>query len=202
MPETPPWWVRVNTCLLEVLVAVILLLVGLFKVIFPVLGAFGPLPAIVDKRTVDVDAPTAHGAGSGPVMLRTTGHAELVFHHPGLGDRLLLVLPGLADALLLSAVLYILLQIAGTFHEANFFAPPNSRRLLVIAGALLLIGTVPPALDLLTTHLLVQGTPVEHAVRMPYALGTAAVFGGMLTAAAAAAFHRGAALREDAEGLV
>lgn len=43
----------------------------------------------------------------------------------------------------------------------------------------------------MTTNLLVKGTAVEQTVRTPYAMSTAAVFGALLTAAAAAAFRRG-----------
>ncbi|GGU84289.1 hypothetical protein GCM10010211_57760 [Streptomyces albospinus] len=78
----------------------------------------------------------------------------------------------------------------------------NARRLLVIAVVILLIGTLPPALDVLTTNLLVDGTPVAQAVHTPYAIDNAAVFGAVLSAAAAAAFRQGARLRADTEGLV
>ncbi|MFI1204823.1 hypothetical protein ACH4VR_36245 [Streptomyces sp. NPDC020883] len=60
----------------------------------------------------------------------------------------------------------------------------------------------PPALDVLTTHLLVDGRPVGQAVHAPYSLNTVAMYGALLTAAAAAAFRQGARLREDTEGLV
>ncbi|MEW1655520.1 DUF2975 domain-containing protein [Streptomyces sp. NPDC093707] len=202
MSETSPWWVRANSHVLEMALGLGLLLVGLFKVVFPILGVFGPLPPMTDTRTVSVAASAPHATASGSVTLRGSGQADLVFHAPGLGDRLLLILPGLTGAILLVVIFYVLLLTARTFHAGDFFVPQNTRRLLVIAGALLLIGTIPPALDVLTTNLLVEGTPVEQAVRTPYAMSTAAVFGCLLTAAAAAAFRRGARLREDTEGLV
>ncbi|MBZ4320149.1 DUF2975 domain-containing protein [Streptomyces huiliensis] len=204
MSEASPWWVRANNHVLELAAGLGVLLVGLFKVVFPLLGVTGPLPPLADTRTVSVAAPAtaSDAAASGPVTLRGTGRAELVFHDPDFGDRLLLALPGVTGALLLVVVFYELLLMARTFHAADFFAPRNARHLLVIAGALLLIGTVPPALDVLTTHLLVDGTPVEPTVRTPYAMSTAAILGALLTAAAAAAFRRGTRLREDTEGLV
>nr|WP_242646957.1 MULTISPECIES: DUF2975 domain-containing protein [Streptomyces] len=110
--------------------------------------------------------------------------------------------PGLVGAVLLLVIFDVLLRLARTFRTGDFFVPANARRLLVIAGLVFLIGTLPPALDVLTTHLLVDGTPVGQAVRTPYSLDTVAVFGALLTAAAAAAFRQGARLREDAEGLV
>nr|WP_237535990.1 DUF2975 domain-containing protein [Streptomyces sp. SID3343] len=139
---------------------------------------------------------------SGPVTLRGTGRAELVFHSPDLADRLLLILPELVGAVLLLVVFDALLRLARTFHMEDFFDPRNVRRLLVIAGAVLLIGTLPPALDVLTTNLLVDGTPMKQTAHTPYAVDEVALFGAVLTAAAAAAFRRGARLREDTEGLV
>ncbi|WP_327129407.1 DUF2975 domain-containing protein [Streptomyces sp. NBC_01727] len=202
MSETSPWWVRANNHLLEMALGLGLLLVGLFKVVFPILGVFGPLPPITDTREVSVAASAPGTTASGPVSLHGTGQADLVFHDPGLGDRLLLILPGLTGAVLLVVIFNVLLLMARTFHAEDFFVPENTRRLLAIAGVLLLVGTLPPALDVMTTNLLVKGTAVEQTVRTPYAMSTAAVFGALLTAAAAAAFRRGARLREDTEGLV
>ncbi|MER0484610.1 DUF2975 domain-containing protein [Streptomyces sp. Edi2] len=204
MSETSPWWVRANNHVLEMAVGLGLLLVGLIKVVFPILGVVGPFPSMIDTRKVSIDAAASvpSATATGPVTLRGTGQANLVFHDPGLVDRLLLTLPNLTGAVLLIVIFYVVLLIARTFHAGDFFLPRNTRRLLVIAGALLLIGILPPALDILTTNLLIDGTPVEQAVHTPYAMNTAAEFGALLTAAAAAAFRRGARLREDTEGLV
>jgi Protein of unknown function (DUF2975) len=223
MTDDSPGWVRLSNYALEAVVAVGLLLVGLFKVLFPLLGAIGPLPVIVDTRAVIVGAAaTSDGATASAIVppdgghhvdvvahlpaeavtLHSTGHAELVFHHPGFGDRLLLIIPGLIGSLLLCVILSLLLTLARAFREGDIFVPTNTRRLLVIAGALLLIGTIPPALDILTTNLLVAHTPWEQGVSTPYAMSTTAVFGALLTATAATAFRQGSALRADTEGLV
>ncbi|GCB43122.1 DUF2975 domain-containing protein [Streptomyces sp. NL15-2K] len=204
MSETSPWWVRANSHLLELAVGLGLLLVGLFKVLFPILGVVGAPSATTDTRTVGIDtaASMPDVTAAGPVTLRGTSQAELVFHDPGFGDRLLLILPGLVSAVLLIVILEVLIRLTRTFHSADFFAPQNSRRLLVISGAILLIATLPPALDVLTTNLLLDGTPLQRAVHTAYSINTVALFGALLTAAAATAFRQGTRLREDTEGLV
>ncbi|WTX00093.1 hypothetical protein OG216_45105 [Streptomycetaceae bacterium NBC_01309] len=52
------------------------------------------------------------------------------------------------------------------------------------------------------THLLVDGTALESAVRTPYEADGEPVLRAVLIAAAAGAFRTGTRLREDAEGLV
>ncbi|GGR42342.1 DUF2975 domain-containing protein [Streptomyces netropsis] len=204
MLDASTWWSRVNNHVLESALGLALLLVGLFKVLLPVLGVVGPLALASTTRTVGIDAdvPLPDTTASGAVTLRAAGRAELVFHSPGFGDRLLLILPGLVGAVLLLVIFDVLIRLARTFHAGDFFVPRNARRLLVVSGLVFLIGTLPPALDVLTTHLLVDGTPVGQVVHTPYSLDMVAVFGALLIAAAAAAFRQGARLREDVEGLV
>jgi hypothetical protein len=205
MSEASPWWVRVNNHLLELAVGLGLLLVGLFKVLIPILGVLGPLRfAAPSTRAVGIGAEAAvpGATTSGPVTLGGTNHAELVFHDAGFGDRLLLVLPDLVGAVLLVVVLEALLRVARTFRAADFFVPQNSRRLLVISGSVLLLATLPSALTILTTHLLVDSTPLRGVVQTTYSINMFALFAALLAAAAAAAFRQGTWLREDTEGLV
>lgn len=198
------WWARLNNHLLELALGLGLLLVGLFRVLLPVLGVTGPLSPVVDSRDVRLDtAARIPGVpASAGVALRGTGHAELVFSHPGVTDRLLLVLPGLVSGLLLVVVFEVLLRVARTFRDGDFFVPRNARRLTVVAVAVLLIGILVPVLDTVTTNGLVAGTPVERAVPGTYRFDVLPVFLALLIAAAAGAFRNGTRLRADTEGLV
>ncbi|MDI5968910.1 DUF2975 domain-containing protein [Streptomyces sp. SL13] len=201
---TTTTWSRVGNPVLEMTLGLALLLVGLFRVLFPILGVTGPLPAMDTTRTVRIDATTrvpdavAHGA----VTLHGTSTAALTFAHPGVGDRLLLVLPALVGGLLLLQVFEILLRTARTFRDGDFFVPRNARRLGLVAALVLLIGVLTPALDMITTKFLVKGTPVASAVQSSYHLSMLPVVLAILIAAAAAAFRSGTRLRDDTDGLV
>ncbi|MEJ8640804.1 hypothetical protein WKI68_03735 [Streptomyces sp. MS1.HAVA.3] len=88
-------WTLVNDRVLELALGLALILVGLFRVLLPILGVSGPWSS-TDSRTVRVDdaAQLADATASAALTLRGTGHAEMVLTDPGLGDRLLLALPG------------------------------------------------------------------------------------------------------------
>ncbi|MEU2512517.1 hypothetical protein [Streptomyces syringium] len=146
MLDASTWWERVNNQVLESALGLALLLVGLFKVLLPVLGVVGPLALATTTRTVGIDAdmPLTDTTASGAVTLRGAGQAELVFHSPAFGDRLLLILPGLVGAVLLLVIFDVLIRLARTFHAGDFFVPRNARRLLVVSGLVFLIGTLPP----------------------------------------------------------
>ncbi|MEV5542440.1 hypothetical protein AB0L13_37020 [Saccharopolyspora shandongensis] len=195
------WWTRADSRVLEAVIGLGLLLVGLFGVLFPVLGVTGPLPP-VDTREVRLAGAAQLPGIPGAVALRGTDHAELVFAAPGFADRLLLVLPELVGNLLLVAILSILLQVARTFRGGDLFAPRNAPRLLAIAIALPLRGFLVPLADMVTTDLLAAGTPAENAIRVVAEFDLTSLFLGLLVAAAAVAFRNGARLRADTEGLV
>lgn len=71
-----------------------------------------------------------------------------------------------------------------------------------LTGGLLLIATVVPALEVVTTTALVSGTPVEQAVVITYRLSGVTVLLSFLAVALAGAFAHGTRLRADTEGLV
>lgn len=112
-------WTLVNDRVLELALGLALMLVGLFRVLLPILGVSGPWSS-ADSRTVRVDdaARLADATASAALTLRGTGHAEMVLTDPGLGDRLLLALPGVTGGLLVVAILAVLLRMARTFRAA------------------------------------------------------------------------------------
>ncbi len=188
---------------LELALGLALILVALSRVLLPILGVLGPW-ASADSRTVrvDGDARLSDVTASAAVTLRGTGHAEMVLTDPGLGDRLLLALPGVTGGLLVVAVLAVLLRMARTFRAGDFFVPRNTRRLTAVAVALALMGTLVPLLGMMTTNLLVRGTPLAEAVRPAEDFAVLPLFLAMLVGAAIQVFHNGARLRADTEGLV
>ncbi|RSN64785.1 DUF2975 domain-containing protein, partial [Actinomadura sp. WAC 06369] len=197
------WWRRVDGRALEGVVALVLLLVGLFGVVVPVLRVIGPLPG-VDSRTVGLDGAEGVGgavAGDG-VELRGLHEAELVFADPGLWERVLIVLPGVTGAILFVVILERLLRMVRTFHDGDAFAPENARRLTAIAVAVLLTGTLVPLVAGLTAGALVDGTWAEEAARTGYEPSGLWVLVAILLFAVAGAFRHGTRLRADTEGLV
>ncbi|QFG23193.1 DUF2975 domain-containing protein [Actinomadura sp. WMMB 499] len=197
------WWRRIDGRALEGVVGLALLLVGLFGVLLPILGVAGPFPP-VDSRTVELDgAPTVPGAVAGDgVELHGARSAELAFADPGLGERVLLALPGVTGAILLVVILEQLMRMARTFQDGDVFVARNSRRLTVIAVAVLLFGVLVPLVDALTARALVGGTPVEPAVQIAYEPSALWALVSILLFAAAGAFRHGTRLRADTEGLV
>jgi hypothetical protein len=196
------WWARLETGGLEMLLALMLAAVAVFGVLLPILGIAGPTS--VDSREVDLTGATEvpGAAGSGAVTVRGTEIGELVLADPDLWKRLLLVLPGVATALLAMVLLELLRRLAKTFREGDSFVPQNFRRVNGVALAVLLIGTAVPLLEMVTTMLLVTGTPVESKVLISYELSGAWLVAGIMIYAAAGAFGHGTRLRADTEGLV
>ncbi|MFE1770075.1 DUF2975 domain-containing protein [Streptomyces sp. NPDC059008] len=197
------WWTRAMDHVLELVLGLALLLVGLFKVLIPILGVTGPLPPVASREVrVDAAARLSGATASGPVTLHGTDRAELTFHAPGLGQRVLLALPDIAGGLLVVVILMVLLHMARTFRAGDFFVPENTRRLTAVAVALVLMGTVVPLLDMMTTNLLVRGEVMAQAVSPAKDYAVEPVFLAVLVGAAAGAFRNGTRLRADTEGLV
>ncbi|MQS16501.1 DUF2975 domain-containing protein [Streptomyces kaniharaensis] len=197
------WWTRLADRVLELVLVLAALGVGLFRVLLPILGVNGPLsPGYSREVRVDDAVRLPVTAVSEAVTLRGSGHAELAFADPSLGQRLLLALPGLVGGLLLVVVLAALLRMARTFRDGDFFAPQNTRRLTVIAAALMLMGFLVPLLDMMTTNLLAHGLPATTAITPAKNYAVQPMFLAVLVGAAAAAFRAGTRMRADTEGLV
>lgn len=186
----------------ELTVGVALLGVGIATLI-PLLAVTGLIPPVDDREvTIGDRAQVPHLAADG-LSLRGTRQAELAVGDPGLWDRILLAGPQIVWGVLTIVVLTLLMRMAETFRaDGDVFVPHNTRRLYGIALTLLLIATVGPALDALTTIALITGTPLEPAVNVTYDFSAATFLLSVLVAALAGAFGHGARLRADTEGLV
>ncbi|MEO3822355.1 DUF2975 domain-containing protein [Actinomadura sp. B10D3] len=195
-------WTRIDSHALELTIGLALLLVGLFQILFPVLGVTGPFPPI-DTRNVQIDKPAEVPAlRSGGTTLQGTHDAELAFADPAFWDRVLLATPHVVHAALIIVILSLLMRMAVTFRTGDVFVPANSRRLYAIAVTLLVTATAVPALDMITTDALISGTPLTDTVNSTYTLQTSTVILSILVAALAGAFAHGTRLRADTEGLV
>lgn len=195
--------VRRGGRLLEAVLGLALALAGLFGVLLPLLGVAGPIDSS-RARDVTIEAVTRLPASvsSGPVTLRGTHRAEIALAHPNVQQRILLALPDLFYGALLILVLALLLRMARTLRVSDVFVPENARRLQVIAAAIVAVGVLGPAVDAITTHLLISGTAVSPAVPFAYTVSAAPLLLGLLVAALAEVFRQGTRLREDTEGLV
>ncbi|GAA3800018.1 hypothetical protein GCM10022403_037770 [Streptomyces coacervatus] len=189
--------------LLETVLGLALALAGLFGVLLPLLGVTGPFDS-TRARDVTIEAVTRVPAAvsSGPVTLHGTHRAEIALAHPDVQQRILLALPDLFYGALLVLVLVLLLRMARTLRRDDVFVPENARRLQVIAAAIVAMGVLGPAVDAVTTHLLISGTAVSPAVPFAYTVSSAPLLLGLLVAALAEVFRQGTRLREDTEGLV
>ncbi|MEU6237599.1 DUF2975 domain-containing protein [Kitasatospora sp. NPDC047058] len=197
------WSTRVTDHILELALGLALLTVGLVRILLPGLGIVTPFgPANTREVLLDSAARLPGDVTTGAVTLRGSGHAELAFTDPGLGQRLLLVLPELANGLLVVAILFILLRMARTFRDGDFFVPQNTRHITLVALVLLLTGTLVPLLEMTTTNLLARGLPMADAIAPAHGFAVQPVFLALLAGAAAAAFRAGTRLRADTEGLV
>lgn len=189
--------------LLEMALWAALALVGLFGVLLPLLGVAGPVDP-VSERDVQMDAVTrVQGVvASGPVTLHGTHQAELAVAHPDAGQRILLALPDVVDGALLLLILALLLRMVITLRNGDVFVSKNIGRLNVIAAAIVAMGVLSPWVRALTTHLLISGTDVSPAVPLAFDVKGAPILLGLLVAALAETFRRGAKLRADTEGLI
>lgn len=201
------WWSQTDSRLLEAAVGLTGVLVGVFGVLLPALGVAGQSdPA--DTREVEAgtatripgtvtDAVTGHG-----MTLTGTHRADLVLTAPDVGQRLLLVLPGIVGSLLLLLILALLFKMARTLSGGDVFVPVNARRLSVIGLTVLVQAVLAPVLPALTTEMLVRDTPMAEQVPFSVSFTGEYILLAFLILALGEVFRRGTKLRADTEGLV
>lgn len=200
------WRTKLRIHSLDFVLHAALCLTVLFWVALPLISVLGSFShGNARTREIPIDTGTGLPSGLEPpagTTLHGENAVELHFLHPDLSERLLLATPHLVGGLLLAAVLALLSRVARTFHDRDVFVPRNARRLNLTALAVLLIGTLVPFLDTLTTRALVAGTPLAERIQALEPISAFHVLLALLITSAAAAFRHGAALRADTEGLV
>jgi hypothetical protein len=189
-------WTRLDQSFVELILVCAGGAVVVFGVVLPLLGS--------TTRTVELAARASvpRLPVGGGVTLKGTHAAELSFRHPDFGQRLLLSLPELIAAALALVVVWQLVRLVRTLRAGDPFVPGNARRLTVVALAVIVGGAAVPLADAITTDLLQRDTAVDGLVSFSASLDFLPFLIGVLLAALAEFFRRGARLREETVGLV
>ncbi|WP_282776369.1 MULTISPECIES: DUF2975 domain-containing protein [unclassified Nocardia] len=197
------WWSRGDQRALELAFGLAALVVGVFMLLVPVLGAVGVLDPF-DGREVPLKFGTQspEGLGGDGIVVRGLERAEIVVVDPSFAQRVLLALPGVFGGVLLLMILLLLLKVIRTLRTGEVFATRNVTRLRIIAATVLAMGVLEPVVETGTTALLLRGTAVSAAVPVTVTIQFGYLLGGLLVAAIAEVLRRGAILRADADGLV
>jgi hypothetical protein len=194
-------WGRTDTRVLTGMLGVAFVIEAVMGLVVPLLHVAGALDvvSIRDVRVTDVGTDLAE---AGDIKLSVSESATLEVADPSLGERVLLDLPAVFDAVLILLGIYWLFLVARTLGAGDPFAPRNPFRLFGIA-ALITVGTFADSLLTgITTHQLVAGTSLAEHVPFSVNFSFLPLAVAVLIAAVAEAFRIGVRLREDTEGLV
>ncbi|MEU4393377.1 DUF2975 domain-containing protein [Kribbella sp. NPDC023855] len=195
-------WGRTDTVVLQGLLAGAFVLEAVIGLVVPLLGVAGLLDMSSSRTVALADAGALGLPAADGVELSATGTATLAVADPGLGQRVLLELPGVFAAVLILLGIWLLFQVARTLSAGEPFASRNPLRLYGIAVLLGIGYVVGSLLTAVTTNLLVAGTPLEQHVPFSADISLLPVAVAVLLAALAEAFRIGVRLREDTEGLI
>lgn len=138
------------------------------------------------------------------VTIAAESTMTLVFEDPSALERLMLVLP----ALLVQAAALVVLSLVLRVGRGDPFVPANVRRVHTIAFTVIVASILVPTAQGLAGLFLQDGVvPAEGMVLASFeiTLGSAPLVGilvGLMLAALAEVFRRGARMRDDVEGLV
>lgn len=206
-------WSRTDSVILTFVLAVFLALQalhGLFLVVWGLGFVRADSRAGLDLLTrplpSEASASVTGVVPHGNVTVEGVERMVLVFHDPSVGERLLLVAPALLTTLSIGLVAYLLLRMLPSLREGDPFSAANVRRaytvaLTVITGSLL----VPACAGVTGAVLESRALGTDPSLTFTFGLegGTVPlVLVGLILAALAEIFRRGARLRHDVEGLV
>jgi len=194
-------WGRTDSRLLQGLLGLAFAVEAVIGLVVPLLNVAGVLD-VATSREVPVTNLGTTLAEAGGLKLSVSESAMLTVVDPSLGQRVLLDLPAVVDAVLILLGIYWLFLVARTLCVGDPFAPRNPFRLFGIA-VLIAVGTfVDSLLTGITTHRLVAGTSLQDHVPFSIHFSFLPLAVAVLVAALAEAFRIGARLRADTEGLV
>ncbi|GAA1590302.1 hypothetical protein GCM10009804_53140 [Kribbella hippodromi] len=206
-------WSRTDSNALTGLLGLAFAIEGLLGVLIPALHIAGLIGARATREVgvTDLAQPLAASGGltgsggmtgGGVMTLSAAESATLTVADPSLGQRVLLDLPALFNAVPILLGLYLLFLVARTLSTGDPFEPRNPRRIFGIS-ILIVIGSLGDGLlTALTNHFLVVGTPLEEHVPFSWHISFLPLGVAAVVAALAQAFRVGVRLREDTEGLV
>lgn len=137
-----------------------------------------------------------------PILINFDQRADVVIRHPDLLERFLFVLSDALPALVVALIALLLANVVRTLRAGDPFTPANARRILTIALLLVGAGLVEGPIHGLLAWTQVNGTPAERLVDIGYSISVPQIGFGLLLAALAEIFRRGATMRADVDGLV
>lgn len=132
----------------------------------------------------------------------------LRFEDPSTLQRLMLVLSTLLTQAAALTILYLILRVLRSLDQGDPFVPANVRRIYTIALTMILAAILVPTADGFAGLFLQHGVvPEDGMVLVSFTLSLesgplVALLAGLLLAALAEVFRRGARMRDDVEGLV
>ncbi|MFC0863698.1 DUF2975 domain-containing protein [Sphaerimonospora cavernae] len=149
-----------------------------------------------------LDWPFLNPQQVGPLRIGLSYSAFISLDHPERWQTLLMHLPSVVTALLTTILTFLLWQVARTLRRGDPFVPRNARRIFLMAGCVAGYGLLVEPLRTMVAVIVVGGTPAEGMIDTDWPFAPAPIGFALLLAALGTIFRRGAALREDTEGLV
>lgn len=137
-----------------------------------------------------------------PILINFDQRADIAIRHPDLLERFLFVVSDALPALVVALIALLLAQVARTLRAGDPFIPVNARRISTISLLLIGAGLTEGPIRGLLAWTQVNGTPAERLVDIGYSISVQQVGFGLLLAALAEIFRRGARMRADVDGLV
>ncbi len=217
----PVWWSKSDARLLEGMLALGIVLVAVFGVAAPLLGdagtglrPFGEGRAVMHVTAELKDPVRVPGAPVLPerevfpgdreqVEMGGARTVEVTFFAPTTGQRLQYLLGPLLVAVTALVVLALLFFVARSQRLGEPFTLANARRVSAIGAVLAVGGTLAPFLTIVMHNALLESTAAAPLVRTnEFTLSFVWVAVGLVVASVGEVFRRGAALREDVDGLV
>lgn len=191
---------RSDNAVLRVLLWIGAAVAAVFAVVVPVRGAVTGGSITVPFWT---DVSATELAGTTGVTVDNPAGVNLVIDEPSVGERLLDLAPGLVLACTAVLVVIMLDRVLRDIGRGEPFSAGNVTRLRAIALAIIVGSAVEAALDA-GTGIVITGNHLaaDLAPRASFELPVGWIVAGLVVAAIAEAFARGAELRRDVAGLV
>ncbi len=215
------WWSKSDARLLEGLLALGIVLVGVFGVAAPLLGTAGTgLRPFGEGRQVmhvtaelkePIQVPGAPQLPAGdlspgdPEQVEMSGArtVDVSFRAPTTGQRLQYLAGPLLVTGTAMVVMALLLLVARSQRRGEPFTLANARRVSAVGAVLAAGGTLAPFLTNVMHNALLESTAAAPLVRTnEFTISFLWVAVGLVVASVGEVFRRGVALREDVDGLV
>lgn len=198
-PGRSRWWAwdRWDNALLEGL----LLIITLGALIFGILETLDVMTAerLAVAAVLD-DGPTTLATSDGDRV--TAEEVQLSLTDPAPGQRLLVAAPTVLGSIVVATVGWLLWEVVRSLRLGDPFHRTNARRLSIAAVMALVGGMATTLIGSLASITLAGDAPDSLGLATAATLSFVPVGVGIVLAAVGEVFRRGAALRDEVEGLV